>query len=272
MYVLYLIRYTRFVVSIYRVTKTISWTSASWKKQLCNSYKFPLNSSFRLAFHDAHNRGQTIITSSSVTSNKYRAFCKARQELWTHNVSAECTWHDNRHTHTHTHTHTHRLTQIQILRRHTHGQKSTISLLDALRRTFLRSSSFNVVCILLSLSHQMNLNALPFLTRHSRTALETLSLRLTERSNYRPATVFWPMSARSACTIYLDPPVWSIGTALKKRSRCSIVSNHDSSPPPRARAREQRVTSSATNSRRASSGFQPKLRQPEIHSNERAWS
>lgn len=222
-----------------------------------------------MAFHDTHNRGQTIITSSSVTSNKYRAFCEARQELWTHNVSAECTWHDNRHTHIHTQ---HRLTQIQILRRHTHGQKSTISPYSMLFDVRFSAPRLSMSSVSFFLFHtKWTSMHFPF-SRDTRTALETLSLRLTERSNYRPATVFWPMSARSACTIYLDPPVWSIGTALKKRSRCSIVSNHDSSPPPRARAREQRVTSSATNSRRASSGFQPKLRQPEIHSNERAWS
>lgn len=125
---------------IYYITKAISWTDASKKKQLCYSCKFPLNSSFRPAFRcNAHNpsRGQTIITSSSVTSNKYRAFCEARQELWTHNVSVECTWHDNKHWHTHTRTFT--LSHTYRGGARTHGRKSPLSPYYRCFSTYVRS-------------------------------------------------------------------------------------------------------------------------------------
>lgn len=63
------------------------------------------------------SRGQTIITSSNVTSNKYRAFCEARQELWTRYVSTECTWHNSRYTHTHTYARAYTRTRAHTYRR-----------------------------------------------------------------------------------------------------------------------------------------------------------
>lgn len=203
------------------------------KKRFCYSYKLPLNFSFRPAFHDAHNRrGQTIITSSSVTSNKYRAFCEARQELWTHNVSAECTWHDNRHRRAHTYPYT--FTQTHIGGTYPQTQKSTIPLLSML---FDVRSSFLVSQCRLYSSFSFTPNGprctVLFHARDTYVPRNALT-PINRRRNYRPATAFWPMSARPARTIHFDPPVRSIGTTLKKRLYCSIASYHDRSPPPRA--------------------------------------
>lgn len=54
--------------------------------------------------------------------------------------------------------------------------------------------------------------------------------RSDQRMNGLPAGDTFLTDVGTPHTIHLDPPVRSIGTTLKKRSRRSIVSNHDRLP------------------------------------------